>query len=161
MVDEADMRILARLQRNARDSQKVIASDLGITEPTLSKKIKKLEAEKIIRRFTIEIDYSKIGYSLSAMTLIREKKQSDTDNTLEFLCNFPEAIQVYKVTGEWDFGVIWLCRDSERLDDILSKSLNHPNVDKVETTFFMRALKRNNGVSLEALPGIYKFDEGE
>ncbi len=149
MVDETDMKILASLQHDAGLPQKVIAGNLGLTEATLSKKIRKLKDDGIIKKYTIEINFAKIGYLFSAVTMVKEKQQSDTESTASFISSLPEAVEIYKVIGEWDFAVLWLCKDPENLDTVLSKVLHHTNVEKVESTFFMRAVKREAGVPLK------------
>jgi Lrp/AsnC family transcriptional regulator, regulator for asnA, asnC and gidA len=150
MLDDIERRILARLQKNAGEPQKVIADDIGITEPTLSKRIKKLREDGILKRYTVDLDFGKAGYALSAFSFIREKKQSkaDTEVLSQFLLGVPEAIQVYKFAGDWDFFVIWMCRDTDHLDDVLETVHSHPNVEKTETEILMRALKRETGVPL-------------
>jgi Lrp/AsnC family leucine-responsive transcriptional regulator len=151
MADKLDLRILAELQRNAGLPQKVIAANLGITESTLSKKIKQLTDDHVIRRYTIDINYSEIGYMFSAITMVKEKKQPESNATSQALREMPEATQVYKVTGDWDFAIIWLCKNPEDLDDAISKVLDQPNVDRVQTTFFMRSLKKESGVPLDVV----------
>lgn len=151
MVDKVDLAILAELQKNAGLPQKIVAAKLGMTESTLSKKIKKLADDHVLRRYTIDIDYSAIGYLFSAITMLKEKKQSDSDVTAQMLREMPEATQVYKVTGDWDYAIIWLCRDPEHLDDVVSRVLNHQNVDRVQSTFFMRSLKRESGIPLDLI----------
>ena len=151
MIDYDDFRILARMQKNAREPQKNVAADLAISEASLSKKINRLYNDHVIRRQTIDIDMSKVGLNISAMTLLKEKKQTDAAGLQALLCNFPEAYQVHKVTGEWDYTVLWNCINPEHLDDVLSKVLDHPNVDKIQTFLFMRTLKQQNSASLEAL----------
>lgn len=151
-VDHTEFRILARLQQNADDAQKIIADDVGVTEPTLSKKIKKLEKEGVIRRYTVDIDYALLGYSLSALTLLKERRQSNTEtDTGAFLCSLREAIQIHKITGKWDFAIIWMCTDSNQLESALSRVSNHPNVEEIETTLLMRALKRDHGIALDSI----------
>jgi DNA-binding Lrp family transcriptional regulator len=151
VIDFIDLKILAELQKDAGRPQKVLASDLDITEATLSKKIKKLITDKVIRKYTIDVNYSDIGYLFSALTMVKEKKQSDSEVTGRTLVEIPEAIQVYKVTGDWDFVVVWLCKNPEQLDNVVSKVLNHANVDRVQTTFFLRAIKREAGIPLETI----------
>jgi DNA-binding Lrp family transcriptional regulator len=151
VIDSIDLKILAELQKDAGRPQKVLASDLDITEATLSKKIKKLITDKVIRKYTIDVNYSDVGYLFSALTMVKEKKQSDSEVTGRTLVEIPEAIQVYNVTGDWDFVVVWLCKNPEQLDNVVSKVLNHANVDRVQTTFFLRAIKREAGIPLETI----------
>jgi DNA-binding Lrp family transcriptional regulator len=151
MIDLLDFRILASLQNDSRAPQKIIAKGLDISEPSLSKKISKLYDDRVIRRQTVEIDLAKVGLTISALTLLKDKKQSDMAMTQELLCSFPEAYQIHKVTGEWDYAILWNCADPEHLDTVLSKVVEHSNVEKIQTLLFMRTLKRENCASLQSL----------
>ena len=150
---------MARLQRNAREPQKNLAADLTISEPTLSKKITRLLDEKVIRRQTVEIDLSRVGLGLSAITLVKERSQSDAASTQALLCAFPEAYQVHKISGDWDYVVMWNCEDSERLDAALVSVVDHPNVEKIQTFVFMRTLKRESNASIDTLLGLNRLAE--
>ncbi len=151
MIDDLDLKILIELQKNAGQPQKALADTLGLTESTLSKKIKRLREDGVITRYMADINFSKLGYLFSAISMIKEKRQIDTIATSQVFVEMPEAIHVYKVTGDWDFAVLWLCKSPEDLDRVVSSVHNHPNVDRVETTFLMRALKKEHGVRLEAV----------
>lgn len=152
-IDDTDLRILAELQQHADLPQKALAARLGLAESTLSKKIRKLRNEGAIVRYVIEIDYAKIGYLFSAFTMVKEKRQADS-SAADFMVAMPEAIHVYKVTGDWDFAVLWLCRTPDDLDRAISAVHNHPNVERVQTEFLMRTLKRDQGVQLQAATDI-------
>lgn len=144
-MDDLDLRILKRLQINSNDSRKVMANDLGISEPTLSKRISSLTEENFINRFTIDINFSKVGYTLSAITFIKEKNQAATEELGILLSSYVEASHVYRVTGDWDYAIIWLCKNSEELDDCLSRLYkNNINIEELKTEVFLKSIKRQS-----------------
>lgn len=150
MIDGTEITILTRLQKNAREKRKLLADDLKITESALSKKIKKLEHTKVIKRYTVELDNAQLGLTISALTLVKEKDSSSRKfDTAADICKIPEAQQVYRIMGDWDFAIIWLCKDAAHLADKVQEVYTNENVERTNTTVLMQELKKENGAPLE------------
>ena len=52
-LDQADLAIVERLSRDARVSNREIAEQLGVTEGTVRARVKRMEEEKLMRRWRI------------------------------------------------------------------------------------------------------------
>lgn len=61
-IDEKDLKILELLSNDARLSTYEIAANTGISADTVGLRIKKLQSEDIIKKFTILPNLSKLGY---------------------------------------------------------------------------------------------------
>ena len=59
--------------RNSRRSDRELAKAIGVSQPTLSRTIKRLEKEGYIKEYTIIPDFEKLGYNLLGFTLIKQK----------------------------------------------------------------------------------------
>ncbi|MEB3772596.1 MAG: AsnC family transcriptional regulator, partial [Desulfurococcales archaeon] len=64
MIDEKDKVIVDMLRENARVSYSEIARKLGISEVAVMKRVKKLEASGVIKKYTVIVDYKKLGYNM-------------------------------------------------------------------------------------------------
>jgi DNA-binding Lrp family transcriptional regulator len=60
--------------KNSRRSDRELASALHVSQPTVSRTIKKLEKQGIIKEYTMIPDFSKLGYKILAITLVKLKK---------------------------------------------------------------------------------------
>ena len=67
MVDETDKKIIEKLEENSRRAFTDIADDLGISEATVRNRVKALEEKGIIKKYTIEMDPSGLGYDTVAI----------------------------------------------------------------------------------------------
>ncbi|HDD26335.1 MAG TPA: Lrp/AsnC family transcriptional regulator [Acidilobales archaeon] len=63
MVDEKDLKILKILASNSRIPLTHLAHELRITDVAIKKRIKRLEEDGVIIRYTIVVDPEKIGYN--------------------------------------------------------------------------------------------------
>ena len=61
MIVEKDKKILKELKKNSRNTTKQISSILKIPRVTVHDRIKKMKEKGIIKKFTVSIDYKKIG----------------------------------------------------------------------------------------------------
>ncbi len=67
-LDEKDMKIIEILMGNARASYSEIAKALGVSDVAVIKRVRKLEQQGIIKKYTILVDPKKLGYEAVSIT---------------------------------------------------------------------------------------------
>jgi Lrp/AsnC family transcriptional regulator for asnA, asnC and gidA len=67
-LDEIDLKILEILRENARTPYVEIAKQVGLTDVAIIKRIKRLESRGIIKKYTVIVDPSKLGYRAVSIT---------------------------------------------------------------------------------------------
>ena len=99
MIDGIDKRILQQLDGNARMPLNEIARRIGLSSPSVSERLKRLEERGVIRGFTLDIDPEALGYTLQAIVRIRPLpgKVRPVEKLLQ---EMPQVIECDKVTGE-------------------------------------------------------------
>jgi Lrp/AsnC family leucine-responsive transcriptional regulator len=127
MLDDVDKRILELLSNDGRMSVKDIAQHVGLSAPSTSERIKRLEERGVIRGFTVEIDPASIGFTLQAIIRVRPLpgKLHVVQQLIEAI---PEISECDKVTGDDCFIARLHVRSIEELDTILDRI-----ADKAET----------------------------
>jgi len=155
MLDPLEIKILESLNADSKQPRKGLAQDLGITESSLSKRIKKLTDAGVIQRFTVDVDFKRIGFGVTAMTLIKEKNQnqSSIEALAKAMGEIPYATHVYLVAGEWDMSVIWCCRSNEELRWCISHLLDNPDVDNIKTEILLSEFKNSKSGLLSTRGG--------
>jgi DNA-binding Lrp family transcriptional regulator len=66
-----EVRLVAELMKNSRRSDRELARIIGVSQPTVSRMIKKLEQKGIIKEYTIIPDFYKLGFEIMGITSIR------------------------------------------------------------------------------------------
>ncbi|MEH3127421.1 Lrp/AsnC family transcriptional regulator [Agrobacterium cavarae] len=127
MLDDVDKRILELLSNDGRMSVKDLARHVGLSAPSTSERIKRLEERGVIRGFTVEIDPASIGFTLQAIIRVRPLpgKLHVVQQLIEAI---PEISECDKVTGDDCFIARLHVRSIEELDTILDRI-----ADKAET----------------------------
>ena len=65
-IDEIDKKILQLLKNNARISLTEIAKKVGLSVMGVKNRISRLEKKGIITNYSVNIDYTKLGYNIIA-----------------------------------------------------------------------------------------------
>ena len=75
-LTDIELRLISELIRNCHRSDRDLAKVLGISQPTVSRIRAKLEKEGIIKEYTIIPDFTKLGYSMLALTFVSLREHS-------------------------------------------------------------------------------------
>ena len=77
-----DYKILFALMKNAKISDRQLAKEIGVSQPTITRRRARLEKE-VIDGYTAIPKWEKIGYEILAVTLVTSPLRSGTDQTQE------------------------------------------------------------------------------
>lgn len=102
-VDETDEKIIRILQADSRKAFVEIASEIGLSESAVRRRVKNLVDRMIIKRFTIELGTTD---KTSAITLISVSSTADTSAVSNQLMNLNGVKVVYEITGQYDIAAI-------------------------------------------------------
>ncbi|MBU4201703.1 MAG: Lrp/AsnC family transcriptional regulator [Candidatus Altiarchaeales archaeon] len=146
-IDELDIKIIGILQENSRESYRDIANKLGVAEGTVYNRVNKLRDEGVIKRFMVDVDFSKVGYELTVLVGIIvegghlpeiEKKISESRN----------VSAVYDVTGDYDAIVVAKFKTRDDLNKFVKGLLAMPHVKRTYTMLVLNILKEVHGVEI-------------
>ena len=99
-LDATDYKILEALQEDSRQTYMAIGKLLGIAHSTVYDRIKRMEQNGIIKKYTALIDAEKAGTkSVTAiMTIFTDPKESE--KVAETLSSAPQVLEVYTSLSE-------------------------------------------------------------
>lgn len=98
-LDDIDAEILAALIENARISLAELARRVGLSAPSVSERLKRLEESGVVTGYSIEIDPAALGLPLAAWLRIRPMP-GQLQRVAEILRGLPEIVECNRVTGE-------------------------------------------------------------
>jgi len=140
-----DLSILRELKKDARKSHRDIAEKLGVAEGTVYNRVNKLQDMGIIKRFMVDLDFSKLGYDLTAVIgLIVEG--GFLQEVEEKIAKKPSVSALYDVTGDYDALVVAKFREREDLDRFVKSVMAIPHVDRTYTMLVLNVIKETHGV---------------
>lgn len=117
-IDETDRLIVRLLCENARMPVSELARKVGLSGPSTSERIRRLENNGIVSRFTVELDLAALGYPLQV--IVRIKPRPGNMHIVEdMIHNEPGFLDCDKVTGDDCFVTRLALRSISDLDPIL------------------------------------------
>jgi len=157
-LDTTDIRILQLLQHDARLTNKEIADKLGKSVTPVYERIRRMEEEGYIARYVAILNKDLIGKHLAAYTTVqlKEHSQSALRGFEKEVIRFPEVMECYQLTGQFDFLLKIAIRDMKEYNDFLMNRLSTlSNIGAVQTFFVLSEGKSETAYSLE-VPGEKK-----
>ena len=125
-LDEKDNTILNLLKENSRISNVEIAKKLNTTEGTIRRRIKRLVDEKVIKKFTLEINDGK----KEAIILARCEPAYMNSILQQMRKKFEK---IYEVSGKNDIAIVFEYADLETLNDNLDIIRSVTGIRNTET----------------------------
>ena len=126
-MDEKDKLILFELLQDCRQPLSKIAKAVGLPQQTVSYRIKKLENSKVIKKYTTNINYPKLGFSRHSLYLdIKGVTAEDVNKYLKKITGINEVSCCYMLheVSRWKLYVSVWTKTIERYDDIQTKILS-------------------------------------
>ena len=103
-LDSKDEKILTYLRLDSSRSVSELASELSMPRTTIQERINRLVKSGIIRRFTIQQDFSKLGNPVTAFVLISFESLSGISqrDAAHEIAAIEGIYEVHIISGDWD-----------------------------------------------------------
>ncbi|NAZ12482.1 MAG: winged helix-turn-helix transcriptional regulator [Desulfurococcales archaeon] len=142
-LDDIDYKILKELSMDSEKGVKEIAEKIGIPVSTCFNRIKKLKELGVIKRFTINVDPSIIGYDVTAAIHLNVEGPY-LEEIEKTLAENPNILYLYDITGEYDVLAIARFRSVEELDKFIKSLLKNPKIKRTITNVILRVVKESD-----------------
>ena len=152
-LDEIDRKILLHLQREARATNVELSEHVYLSPPQCYRRIKRLEDEGVIKKSVALLDHEKMGYGVMAfVSITRDKEEYKGMRELENALNrFPEVLECYSLTGDFDYLVKVVAADLKEFSTFLKeKLLRVPGIVSVRTFICLEEVKYSTALPIEA-----------
>jgi Lrp/AsnC family transcriptional regulator, leucine-responsive regulatory protein len=144
MLDKNDTKIIELLELHSNLSVRDLAKKIGLPATTVYNRIRKLNEKGVIKRYTIDLDYSKLGKAILAYILVKvdQKTLSERDMSRMDLVNElkknKSIISVASVTGQNDIVLKTAIKDIIGLNEFLYSQLKGiPGIERTETMIIL------------------------
>lgn len=143
-IDKLDREILQLLEQDSRLSNKQLALRLHRSLTPVRVRVRRLQQEGFIRRYTAILDPKRIGLQLIAYTHVQLKEHSQK-SLLTFsseVVKLNEVMECYHMTGAFDFLLRIAIRDMNEYNELVMNKLSKlPDVGTMQSFFVMSEAK--------------------
>ncbi|MFX0073490.1 MAG: Lrp/AsnC family transcriptional regulator [Candidatus Hermodarchaeota archaeon] len=139
-LEDLDFEILEVLFRDGRKAYKNIADELGKNHLTIKKHMDELEEAKIIKNYSINIDYEQMDLNIIALIEITIDKGKMIEVEKDIAKN-PNIFGVYDVTGEYDAIILARFKTRQELSELVKKINSYEYVIRTNTHLILNIIK--------------------
>lgn len=148
-LDEMDLKILRCLQDDAKMTTREIATKVNLSTTPVFERIRRLENEGYIKKYTAVLDPDKMGRGLMVFCSVK-LKQMNRDIAKDFVSvirNIPEVSACYNVAGEFDYILTIYAPDMKYYNDFIINVLGTvESIGSILSTFVMKEIKQGYGI---------------
>ena len=153
-LDDIDRQILDLLQREARMTNAAIATEVGLTAPSVFERVRKLEQRGVIQGYTINIDPAALGKPMTAFIRLTAAYDDRYSAGVKAISEDPDVLECYNVAGEDCLVLKTKCGSPSDLEGLLGRIRSRITVQRSVTMIALRTLKENT--PLNVLPKAEK-----
>lgn len=119
-LDETDRALISALAEDARQPVSELARRIGLSAPSTTERLRRLEAQGVIEGFTVSLNPRALGYTLQAIVRVKPLP-GQLHLVEEVIRRIPEFVECDKVTGDDCFIARLYLHSIDQLDEILAK----------------------------------------
>ena len=127
-LDTTDRAIIVALSENGRMTVRELAAQIGLSSPSITERIHKLEDAGAIRGYTVVVDPEVFGLGINAHVRMRAMP-GEVRRLAQMLVDTPEVIEADRVTGEDCFLAKVVVGDVHELEAVIDRFLPFASTD--------------------------------
>src|SRR4030065_1950334 len=150
-LDVLDMKIIQHLTDNGKMTYRELAEDAGVSEATIKNRIDRLIESGVIKKFTIMMDYHKLGRAIKSFIGLKVQP-TKIQAIVEHISAHPDVHVLYRTSGDVDLLFEVIFEKMEDLNKFLESELALDGILGTVVTIVIGPYKRCpwTGLSIEA-----------
>lgn len=153
-LDKTDLKIVTEVQRNGRISNQALSEAVGLSPSPCLQRFRKLEKAGIIGPFLAQVDLDQLCPNVTVLTTVSLDTAGHEDyRAFEALvAEIPEIVQCFKVSGDFDYLLWFVCRSVADYHRISEKQIEDgPAKVRIASHVVLDRTKDFAGLPLESL----------
>ena len=139
-----DRKILRALQEDGRMTIQAVADRVGLSASPCLRRIRQMERAGIIAGYSAVVEQKAVGLPVSVFISIRLERQRsrELDAFGAAISRWPEVMECYLMTGQFDFLLRVVCADLGAYEQFLRERLTQvEGVASIESSFSLGQVK--------------------
>lgn len=148
-IDEIDAKILDLLQEKGRIKRSVIADEVGLSLPSVSDRMRKLEDRGVITGYHAVVNPKRLHLDITAFIRVTVDRSSNFDDFVSLAVELEEVQEVHSVTGDGSH-ILRICtKNTSSLERLLSQVQSWPGVHGTSTSIVLTSFKDTRSINAE------------
>ncbi len=140
-LDAIDLRILDLLQADGRIKRTDVAEAVGLSLPSASERMRKLEERGVVAGYHAVVDARRLGLDVTAFVRVLSRSSEHYETFVDAVVAMDEVLELHSITGEGSHIVKVRCRDTAALEGLLGRIQALPGVRGTQTSIVLSTKK--------------------
>ncbi|MCF8265717.1 MAG: Lrp/AsnC family transcriptional regulator [Melioribacteraceae bacterium] len=149
MLDATDLKILDILQENGRTKRSLIAEKVGLSLPSLSERLNKLEESGVNEGYFTRLDKKRFGFDIMAFIIVITDSSKNYETLLNNALSTPEILECHSVLGQGSHLLKTVVKDTAALENLLATIQSWPGVTRTVTNFVLSTIKETTKLNIK------------
>ena len=148
MLDDIDNKILQVLQKKGRTKRNELAEIVGLSIPSISERLKKLEENKIIEGYFAKVNRHAFGLDILAFIYVIMESSKHYKDLIKKVEKHRQILECHSVLGEGSHLLKVLVRNTEALEKLLGEIQSWHGVISTKTTYVLSTIKETTEINI-------------
>jgi Lrp/AsnC family transcriptional regulator, leucine-responsive regulatory protein len=150
MLDDIDQKILEIIQKQGRMRRNDLAERVGLSLPSVSERLRKLEEAGIITGYFAKLNFQMLGKDITAFVLATVDSSKHYTAFVEHVQALDDVLECHAITGEGTHLLKIRTENTTSLEKLLAKIQSWSGVVKTTTSLVLSTPKETTAIKIHS-----------
>lgn len=156
LLDHTDIEILKHLQENGRAQRNKLAELVGLSVPSVSERMKKLEEKGLISGYHAVLNSKNFHFDITAFIFVQVDGSEHYPNFVEQIADEPEILECHSITGDGSHFIKVRTKNTTYFERLLSRIQSWRGVSKTRSNLVLSTFKESRSIPIELATELIK-----
>lgn len=147
--DEIDLKILDMLQENSRIKRNEIAEKIGLSIPSVTDRLNKLEEHGVIEKYLTKLNHKSLGKDITAFIFVTSDSSTHYPEFINHALHTPEILECHSITGDGSHVLKLRTENTSSLEKLLAKIQSWKGVRSTRTSIVLSSHKEGFKINIK------------
>jgi Lrp/AsnC family leucine-responsive transcriptional regulator len=150
MLDDIDQKILDIIQKQGRMRRNDLAERVGLSLPSVSERLRKLEEAGVISGYFAKLNYQMLGKDITAFVLATVDSSKHYNAFVDHVQGVDDFLECHAITGEGTHLLKIRTENTPSLEKLLAKIQSWSGVVKTTTSVVLSTPKETSVIKIHS-----------
>lgn len=156
LLDDIDISILNHLQENGRAQRNQIAELVGLSVPSVSERMRKLEERGLITDYNAILNSKEFHFDITAFMFVEVDGSDHYPTFVEKAQQEKEILECHSITGDGSHFLKVRTKNTASFERLLSRIQSWTGVHKTRSNLVLSSFKETRALPIEQATEIIK-----
>lgn len=148
-IDEIDLKILEFLQHNSRMKRNMLAEKIGLSLPSVTDRLNKLEELGVIKEYITKLNHKLMGKDITAFIFVTSDSSTHYKDFIQHAQQNHEILECHSITGDGSHVLKIRTENTSSLEKLLAKIQSWKGVRSTRTSIVLSSHKETFAIDLK------------